>query len=84
MENFTYKGTYTAIPPPTSLSPYNAKEIMNAYLQTNYVDPIKTITSNLGLLWTFLISTILFFALAPTRISKRFADALLAAKTHIE
>ena len=72
MENFSYTGTYTASPPPTSLSSYNSKEIITAYLQSGYVNPLRTITSNLGLLWTFLVAIILFFALVPTRISKRF------------
>jgi hypothetical protein len=71
IENFSYKGTYTSTPPPTSLSSYNGKEIINSYLQSNYVDPLRIITSNVGLFWTFLISIILFFALVPARISKR-------------
>ena len=69
-ESFSYKGKYTASPLPDSLRPDNAKELINSYLQTNYVDPLKTITSNFGILWTMLIAIVLFFALAPLKTMK--------------
>jgi hypothetical protein len=71
MESFSYKGKYVAFPLPTYLRPDNAEEQIDSYLQTNYVNPLKTITSNFGILWTILIAIVLFFALVPLKAMRR-------------
>jgi hypothetical protein len=76
IDPFNYKGQYVSYPLMDSLTPSNAKRLMGDYLSYDYVNPLKTIMSNFGIIWTVLIAFILFFTLAPKNlwrlISQRF------------
>ncbi|MDI6846753.1 MAG: LamG domain-containing protein [Candidatus Bathyarchaeia archaeon] len=67
MDSIAYIGTYEAVPFPDFLRQDYAKEMIERYWQTNYVDPVKAIASPFGIVWTLIIAIILVIKQAPSK-----------------